>query len=339
MKLVALNIRHGGGARSSRIGDYLIAQDADVVILSEFRTGGACRGLTTRLTALGYAVAHPDAGPAVNTVAVFSRCGLEMIAGPPVSPDLLRHLVAVRVRGRVILAVYFPQREAKRLLFEALQSWAPGADYLIGDFNTGRHLLDEVGTTFHCADAFEALLRCGYHDAWRERNPDEKTYSWQSGRGRGFRIDHALVAGCCLSGIRAVYYDETSNDDEITDHSAVHVIDDDWPDEALRVSETPGEDDRDLRWHRENGRIRLQRRTVEWPHPHTPAWGWTDVQVYPEGVAPPAIQRASDERVALADSRYFLRCCKCTGVYIRGSMIAQLAVCHGCATMHLGIIF
>jgi len=39
MRLLAWNIRQGGGSRLPRIADALKRQDADIVVLSEYRRG------------------------------------------------------------------------------------------------------------------------------------------------------------------------------------------------------------------------------------------------------------------------------------------------------------
>ena len=38
MKLLSCNLQHGGGTRIQRIIDAMVAHDADVIALSEFRT-------------------------------------------------------------------------------------------------------------------------------------------------------------------------------------------------------------------------------------------------------------------------------------------------------------
>ena len=61
---------------------------------------------------------------------------------------------------------------------------------LLGDFNTGRHRLDETGATFRQTANLGRLSALGYVDAWRAVNPNKRDASWVSRAGNGFRIDH-----------------------------------------------------------------------------------------------------------------------------------------------------
>src|SRR5882762_2966220 len=54
MRLLAWNIRQGGGSRLPRIADALKRQDADIVVLSEYRGGPSATRLCSALQALGY---------------------------------------------------------------------------------------------------------------------------------------------------------------------------------------------------------------------------------------------------------------------------------------------
>ena len=54
MRLLAWNIRQGGGSRLPRIADALKRHDADIVVLSEYRGGPSALRLCAALQALGY---------------------------------------------------------------------------------------------------------------------------------------------------------------------------------------------------------------------------------------------------------------------------------------------
>jgi len=53
MRLVAWNIRQGGGSRLPRIADALKRHDADILVLSEYRGGPSAPRLCAALHALG----------------------------------------------------------------------------------------------------------------------------------------------------------------------------------------------------------------------------------------------------------------------------------------------
>ena len=69
MRLLAWNIRQGGGSRLSRIVEALQRHDADILVLSEYRGGPSATRLLAALDALGYRYATNLAPPP-------GRCGV-----------------------------------------------------------------------------------------------------------------------------------------------------------------------------------------------------------------------------------------------------------------------
>src|SRR5262249_25050801 len=76
-----------------------------------------------------------------------------------------------------------------RRLEETARRRAGGAHMILGDFNAGRHRLDEEGATFTCTRSLGMLATLGYADAWRALHPGGREYTWFSHDGSGFRID------------------------------------------------------------------------------------------------------------------------------------------------------
>ena len=60
MKLITLNIRHGGGKRVPRILEYLRTLNADVIVLTEFRENANAIALRAGLweSGFGFLPAH-----------------------------------------------------------------------------------------------------------------------------------------------------------------------------------------------------------------------------------------------------------------------------------------
>ena len=54
MKILTLNLRHGGGNRIDALADYLLGQNADVVIATEYRSGKAGKRFRERLEGAGF---------------------------------------------------------------------------------------------------------------------------------------------------------------------------------------------------------------------------------------------------------------------------------------------
>ena len=95
---------------------------------------------------------------------------------------------------------------------------------LVGDLNTGRHLMDEAGSSFFCADAFETLTSGGWVDAWRRQHGDDaREFSWYSTAGNGFRIDHCLVSPGLVDRVGDVRYLHGVREEKVSDHSMLVV--------------------------------------------------------------------------------------------------------------------
>ena len=92
---------------------------------------------------------------------------------------------------------------------------------VVGDFNTGRDLLDENGCSFACIDSFKQMARSGLIDSWRSRNPDGREFSWYSRFGNGFRIDHVFSTPAMDRALTKIGYDHETRIQKETDHSAM----------------------------------------------------------------------------------------------------------------------
>ncbi|MCH8919643.1 MAG: hypothetical protein IIA23_02940, partial [Chloroflexi bacterium] len=83
VRIVAWNIRAGGGRRVDRIAETIERLGADVVALSEFRATGPSRWLAERIEQLGlsYQLSTADARrPAANRLLVASIWPLRRVA-------------------------------------------------------------------------------------------------------------------------------------------------------------------------------------------------------------------------------------------------------------------
>jgi exonuclease III len=222
LKIATLNIRHGGGRRNSAISEYLSTICAEVLVLSEFRNTSNGAALLKSLHEQGYAfTAHHETDHKQNSVLIASKYAFEQI---PLSDGLGEHhhrLLAVRAQGIDIVGCYFPQSYAKAPVFQYMTDVLRGQlsqrSLIIGDMNTGSHLLDELGKTFHCSSEFETLIKDGWVDAWRSRNPTGKEFSWYSSYGNGFRIDHAFTSAELDTCLADVSYDHSPRLSKVTD--------------------------------------------------------------------------------------------------------------------------
>jgi exodeoxyribonuclease-3 len=224
LRLLAWNIRQGGGTRLAAIAAALAAHDADAVVLSEYRAGESGLRLRGALAALGYNhFSTPAPPPGGNGVLIAAR--LPLIEQPVFSAGLPEphRLIAVEIGAVLLCGVYMPNLLKKvpywQRLVEGLPLHAGRAALAIGDFNTCRAYLDEAGAidaTAHFMDKIEAI---GFCDLWRRRNPETREFSWYSTRGNGFRIDHAFLSPVLAAWAREVRYSHAERLAGLSDHS------------------------------------------------------------------------------------------------------------------------
>jgi exodeoxyribonuclease-3 len=225
MRLLTLNIRHGSGRRAAHLVEWLARSAADVVLLTEYRENANSNLFKTSLSDIGYdwqASSSIVAGE--NAVFLASRAPF-VVAYNIGGPGFQHRMLLAEFEDFKLLGAYFPQGAAKKPVFDFLISDASRllgeTGMLIGDLNTGKPYLDEVGKTFACVDGFEGLEAVGLVDAWRSRNPAMREFSWFSSSGNGFRIDHVFCTSLLDKRVSGVAYDHGPRESAATDHSAL----------------------------------------------------------------------------------------------------------------------
>jgi exonuclease III len=229
MRLVTLNLRHGGGRRMPALLQALLGHVPDVLVLTEHRHNAASTLLREGLSAAGlrHQIASHD-GPRVNHLLVASRRPLEAVPQTCLSFDRQR-LLAVRVDTLRLVAAHLPNLRAKLPHWEALLRLASSGrrtpTIYVGDFNTGHNVRDVENGPFRftASEQMEVLLARGWVDAWRQIHPYAREFTWFSHRSRGFRLDHAFLSPACAPRLRAAWFDHAVRETGATDHSALIV--------------------------------------------------------------------------------------------------------------------
>jgi exodeoxyribonuclease-3 len=228
MRLVAWNIRQGGGSRLPAIATALARHEADVLVLSEYRGGESGERLRAALAPLGYAycsTAEPP--PGGNGVLIAARRPFLELPGSAASVRESCRLVAVDIGGMHLCGVYMPNLRKKVPYWERLiESLAPEADreaLAIGDFNTCRAYLNEAGAIDVTAYYMDRIEAAGFCDLWRRRHPERREFSWYSTRGNGFRIDHAFLSPPLVARAGAIRYSHEERLAGLSDHSPLIV--------------------------------------------------------------------------------------------------------------------
>jgi exodeoxyribonuclease III len=248
MKILAWNLRHGGGSRRMpEITLSVLEHRADVVVLTEWRkhTGGQICGVLADHGLRYQRDTNP--GKMSNGVLVASRHPVEVegeggegevfmgVGAAGTAGGLAAHGKARKKRlleahipalGVTVIGVHVPPDgpgTGREAVFQATVAAArrrkSEACLVIGDLNVGRHYLDEEGATFTCTRLLGELSAAGFVDAWRALNPKEREYSWFSHEGKGFRIDHALVSMSLAGGVKACWYSHSERERDLSDHS------------------------------------------------------------------------------------------------------------------------
>lgn len=229
MRLLAWNILHGGGARRlPEITLALLEHDADVVVLPEYRrtVGGQIRAVLDDHGWSHQLTVEPEGGG--NGILIAAR--FEVEPGPAFECGVPGRLLQALLpqKDTAIIAAHIPDGSSPRARTECWRSLLARARALrdrscviLGDFNTGRHRLDEPGATFTCTALLGELAALGYVDAWRFRNPGAREPTWLSRAGNGFRIDGAFVSAGLRGRIRAADYSHAVRETRVSDHSAV----------------------------------------------------------------------------------------------------------------------
>ena len=228
MRILTLNLRHGGGTRTREIVRFLDDHMTDAVVLTEFRKNSAGRQITDYLESIGLQWSASNVGSAKqNTVLIAAKkLNPRSLLSPP--NDWSIH--SADVDGLNILGLYLPQKALKAPVYRWLVQTAGALDrsVMVGDFNTGLNDLDVQGRSkFWCEAEFRTLSTQLMVDAYREKNGDAKEYSWYSRAGNGFRVDHALITHDLKPSLASAEYLHESRNGA-SDHSAL-VIEFDKP--------------------------------------------------------------------------------------------------------------
>jgi exodeoxyribonuclease-3 len=228
-RVLALNIRAGGGSRWRHVLDFLEARDADTIVLTEWRDNPAGQRIAHWSRVRGLHTAGLADGNSANGIFIALRRPFATMSHTPRVP-VSGVLMQARFPTWRLLAAYFPSVRGKPDFFDRCMAQAARHArtpfLLIGDLNTGNQFLDRDprGVRYHSADAFDRLgTLARLTDLWRHTHGAEaRDWSWLSHRQNGFRLDHAFANRAMLRTVRpACHYDHAPREQGWSDHSAI----------------------------------------------------------------------------------------------------------------------
>jgi len=224
IRVLAWNIRQGGGTRLAAIAEAIRRHEADILVISEYRGGDAAVRLRAALTELGYRY-MTEMVPPPNRLGVLIAALQPFDMHAPLAGDLLEpcRLVSIEFGGIRLHGAYMPNLLKKVPYWEALLAGLAtdldGHALAIGDFNTCRAYVDEPGAIDATAYFLDRIDEIGFCDLWRRRYPEGREYSWYSTRGNGFRIDHAFLSPALAARAGSVRYSHVERLAGLSDHS------------------------------------------------------------------------------------------------------------------------
>jgi exodeoxyribonuclease III len=214
LKLLAWNIKSGGGKRTHAIADAVARHDPGVVVLTEYRPSST--PLLECLQDAGFthtALSKPKSR--IGGVAILSKLPIrnEMVSeqmGAFESRLLTVEIPDARLR---VCGIYGPQRgeafdDCWQSALEVLRACTQEPLLVTGDFSTGEPLRGH----------FAELGEMGYVDLWRRQHG-----AGDSARGNGSRIDHAFGTSSLLPRVRRCDYSHAERQQKLSDHSPIIV--------------------------------------------------------------------------------------------------------------------
>ncbi len=221
MRIVAWNIRAGGGSRVDGILAQLERWSPDIVGLCEFRATPPSARLAGGLRALGFEhqLSTADAAvPSRNALLLASKAPLirHSLRRAPIEPARWLLATATADAPFLVAMMHLPNMVTGRKL-DFMQSvaaittaWRRGPAVFLGDTNCGWPLIDEETAVFgkETASWLDGLQQRGWRDAYRHLHAEERFYTWYSPNGgNGFRLDLAVLNRCLLPRLRALRYE------------------------------------------------------------------------------------------------------------------------------------
>jgi exodeoxyribonuclease-3 len=230
MKIITWNIQHGGGKRISSILKVLeLNSDCDVLIITEFRTNSNGQKIQDTLSSLGFRYsAYPETDSNKNKVFIASKIEFSSNHFPQLMEhehriiEILFEETSIGGGKLKIYGCYFPQKDEKKYLFEHLIREISRTEcdvMILGDLNTGKHKIDELGETFYQSNYMDAFENYRMTDVFRHLHGEKREYSWFSSFGNGFRIDHIFVSSGLKKHIKDCYYTHCHREEKFSDHS------------------------------------------------------------------------------------------------------------------------
>lgn len=225
MKFINFNIRYGGQDRTPEIIKYLIKNDFDLIILTEFIMNDCGKEIIQKLTEKGYKTQSSneikDYGSFIASKKEFTIKKLDDRWAEIYIPEI----------DLYVLGVYVPDRSGayKTSFWNKILEYAEKNSQknvlISGDFNSNTNE-DSANETEYYAQYLRKLEDLGFIDVWKYYSKDRSDrYTWFHHSGVGFRLDYAFVSPKLAASLEGVstFHDSNLRISKVSDHSALCI--------------------------------------------------------------------------------------------------------------------
>ena len=226
MRILNFNIRFGGEKRTYKIVDYLLNNDFDMIVLTEFIKNDNGKEIIAKLVEKGYKTQpsneNGELGSFIASKEEFITKNIE---------DRWAE-VYIPLMDLYVLGVYVPDKSGtqKNLFWKKILDYAKkhvnNKVLITGDFNSCTKADSSNKTEYNAKDLMK-LEELGYIDLWKYNATEESDgYTWFHYSGTGFRLDYAFVSSKLAETLEdvSVYSDSQIRESKISDHSPLVVI-------------------------------------------------------------------------------------------------------------------
>ncbi|MEM6901088.1 MAG: endonuclease/exonuclease/phosphatase family protein [Pseudomonadota bacterium] len=239
LRLVAWNIRAGGGKRADGISNALIKLRPHAIVLCEFRSTPPSQSIAAALADAG--LRHQlatccEVPPGKNALLIAARepIKLVLLRRRPDEPGRWA-MARLQISDLVIGGMHIPNQHTGRkpgyhdAVVDLARRWRHVPAVLMGDTNSGQIGIDEETPVFNrrTHNWFEKLGEAGWADGFRHFYPERREYTWYSHRGKGFRLDQAFLSRPLLLRLQSVQHRwlgaTGKRRDALSDHAALIV--------------------------------------------------------------------------------------------------------------------
>lgn len=225
MKLISLNLRFGGQKRTPHIIDYLLDEDADLMVLTEFMMNEKGKDIIQKISQKGYTTKPSNDDGSMGSF-IASKNDF-------VTKNVFDRWIEVYIpkNDLYVLGVYIPDQpgEEKNIFWKRILEYAKkniAKNVLItGDFNSCTKEDSSNGTEYYAKELME-LEDMAYIDLWKNYSKEgSPRYTWFYHTGDGFRLDYAFISPKLTASLDKVivYHDIKVREAKISDHSPLNI--------------------------------------------------------------------------------------------------------------------